>query len=304
MIVGLGNSSVALAVQQLAREKNRIDIVSGAASTDLTGKACSPTGFHWTYDSYALAKGTATAIVQGGLDSWFFLTADYALGHSLEANAGQIVRQTGGKVVGAVRHPLNTADFSSFLLQAQASGAQVIALANAGGDTINSIKQAKEFGIGEKQKLVGLLVTIADVHGIGLETAQGFLFTEAFYWDQSDDTRAWSKRFMARQSRAPTMVQAGMYSATLHYLEAIRDAGTDEGRAVAEKMRSTPVDDFMTKHGLIRADGRLLRDMYLLQVKTPAESRGPWDYMRVITTIPGSEAFRPLSEGGCPLVGH
>jgi branched-chain amino acid transport system substrate-binding protein len=304
MIVGLGNSSVALAVQQIAKENGRIDIVSGAASTDLTGKECSSTGVHWTYDTYALAKGTATAIIRNGGDSWFFLTADYAFGHSLETNAGNMVKHAGGRVFGSVHHPLNTADFSSFLLQAQASGAKVIGLANAGGDTINSIKQAKEFGLGEKQRLAGLLVTIADVHGIGLEYAQGLLFTEAFYWDQNDETRAWSKRFMDRQKKAPTMIQAGMYGATLHYLKAIRAAGTDEAKAVMERMRASPVDDFMTKQGHIRPDGRLVRDMYLLQVKTPAESKGPWDYMKVLATIPGEQAFRPLSEGGCPLVGR
>jgi branched-chain amino acid transport system substrate-binding protein len=302
MVTGLGNSAVALAIQQLAREKNRINIVSGAASTDLTGKSCSPNGLHWTYDTYALAKGTGTAAVKAGGDTWFFLTADYAFGHSLEANTANVVRAAGGKVLGAVRHPLNTPDFSSFLLQAQGSGAKIIGLANAGGDTINSIKQAGEFGIGKTQKLAGLLVTITDVHGVGLKAAQGLLFTEAFYWDQNEATRAWSKRFMERHKNAPTMIQAGMYGATMHYLKAVQAAGTDEPKAVMAKMKEAPVNDFMTKNGKIRPDGRLVRDMYLLQVKAPEESKGPWDYMKVVATIPGEEAFRPVSEGGCPLV--
>jgi branched-chain amino acid transport system substrate-binding protein len=302
MITGLGNSSVALAVQQIASDRQKINIVSGAASTDLTGKACTPFGIHWTYDTYALAKGTATAVVAKGSDTWFFLTADYAFGHSLETNASRVILECGGKVLGAVRHPLNTPDFSPFLLQAQASKAKVIALANAGGDTINSLKQAAEFGVGRTQKLAGLLVTITDVHGVGLQSAQGLVFTEAFYWDQNEDTRAWTKRFMERHKNAPTMIQAGMYGATLHYLKAIQAAGTDEATKVMAKMREMPVNDFMTKDGLIRADGRLVRDMYLFEVKAPAESKATWDYVKVIATIPGRDAFRPISEGNCPLV--
>jgi branched-chain amino acid transport system substrate-binding protein len=303
MITGLGNSAVALAVHQITRDKNRINIVSGAASTELTGKQCSPNGLHWTYDTYALAKGTGTAVVKNGGDSWFFLTADYAFGHSLEKNTADVVTANKGKVVGQVRAPLNTPDFSSFLLQAQSSKAKVIGLANAGGDTINSIKQASEFGIVKGgQQLAGLLVMITDVHALGLNAAQGLMFTEAFYWDQNDETRAWSKRFMARHRNAPTMIQAGMYGATLHYLKAIEAAGTDEPKAVMEKMRATPINDFMTKNGRVREDGRVIRDMYLLQVKTPAESKGPWDYMKVVGTIPGEQAFRPLSESECPLV--
>jgi branched-chain amino acid transport system substrate-binding protein len=303
MITGLGNSAVALAIQQLTREKNRINLVSGAASTDLTGKSCSPNGVHWTYDTYALAKGTATAVVKNGGDSWYFLTADYAFGHSLEANTSAIVKAAGGKVLGSIRHPLNTSDFSSFLLQAQGSGAKIIGLANAGGDTITSIKQAGEFGIGGgQQSLAGMLVLITDIHALGLRTAQGLLFTEAFYWDLNDETRAWSKRFMERHKNAPTMLQAGMYSATMHYLKAIQAAGTDEPKAVMAKMRETPINDFMTKNGTIRPDGRVIRDMYLLQVKKPEESKGPWDYMKVVATIKGEDAFRPLAEGGCPLV--
>jgi branched-chain amino acid transport system substrate-binding protein len=301
MITGLGNSSVALAVQQIAFDRKRIDIVSGAASTDLTGKACTPFGIHWTYDTYALAKGTASAMVAKGNDTWFFLTADYAFGHSLEDNASRVIRESGGKMLGSVRHPLNTPDFSSFLLQAQASKAKVIGLANAGGDTINALKQAAEFGITTTQKLAGLLVTITDVHGVGLQAAQGLLFTEAFYWDQNEETRAWTKRFMERHKNAPTMIQAGMYGATLHYLNAVQAAGTDEADKVMAKMHEMPVNDFMTKDGQIRPDGRLVRDMYLLEAKTPSESKGPWDYLKVVATIPGKQAFRPLAEGNCPF---
>jgi branched-chain amino acid transport system substrate-binding protein len=303
MITGLGNSAVALAVQQITRERNRINIVSGAATTDLTGKACSPNGVHWTYDTYALAKGTGTAVVRNGGSEWFFLTADYAFGHSLEGNVSTIVKGAGGKVVGSARHPLNTSDFSSFLLTAQNSGAKVIGLANAGGDTINSIKQAAEFGITSKgQQLAGLLVMITDIHALGLKTAQGLMFTEAFYWDLDDDTRAWSKRFMDRHRAAPTMLQAGIYGATLHYLKAVQAAGTDEAKAVMAKMRATPINDFMTKNGRIREDGRVIRDVYLLKAKAPHESKGPWDYMHVVSTIPGDEAFRPLAESECPMV--
>ncbi len=303
MITGLGNSAVALAVQQITKEKNRLNIVSGAASTDLTGKACSPNGIHWTYDTYALAKGTGTAIVKNGGDSWYFLTADYAFGHSLEKNTADVVTGNKGKVVGQVRHPLNTPDFSSFLLQAQASKAKVVGLANAGGDTINSIKQASEFGLAKGgQQLAGLLVMITDVHSLGLNAAQGLMFTEAFYWDQNDETRAWSKKFMARHRNAPTMIQAGMYGATMHYLNAVKAAGTDEAKAVMAKMKATPINDFMTKGGKIRDDHRVIRDMYLMQAKTPEESKGEWDLAKIVETIPGDQAFRPLHEGGCPLV--
>ncbi len=303
MITGLGNSAVALAVQQITRDKNRINLVSGAATTDLTGKACSPNGVHWTYDTYALAKGTGTAVVKNGGSEWFFLTADYAFGHSLENNVSTIVKAAGGKVVGSARHPLNTPDFSSFLLTAQSSGAKVIGLANAGGDTINSIKQAAEFGITRKgQQLAGLLVMITDIHALGLKTAQGLMFTESFYWDLNDETRAWSKRFMDRHRAAPTMLQAGIYGATLHYLKAVQAAGTDEAKAVMAKMREMPINDFMTRNGRIREDGRVIRDVYLLKAKAPEESKGPWDYMHVISTIPGDEAFRPLSESECPMV--
>lgn len=305
MVVGLGNSAVALAVQQLAKEKNHIDIVSGAASTELTGKQCSPTGIHWTYDTHALAAGTTSAVMETGGDSWFFLTADYAFGYSLQESAADVVKSHGGKILGQVRHPLNAADFSSYLLQAQASKAKIIGLADAGGDTIVAVKQAAEFGIGRKgqdQRLVALLLQITDVHSLGLAAAQGLVWTEAFYWDMNDEARAWSKRFMARHKNAPTMVQAGMYGATMHYLKAIRDAGTDAAPAVMAKMRETPINDFMTRGGWLREDGRVMRDMLLLQAKKPSESVTDWDYARVLRTIPAADAFRSLAKSECPLV--
>ncbi|MEA2879259.1 MAG: branched-chain amino acid transport system substrate-binding protein [Hyphomicrobiales bacterium] len=302
IVIGLGNSAVALAVQALARERNKLNIVTGAGATDLTGKACSPNAVQWTWDTYALAKGTATAIARTSNESWFFLTADNNFGHSLEEHASSVVKSFGRQIVGAVRHPLGAPDFSSFLLQAQSKKAGIVALANGGGDTVNSIKQASEFGITKTMKLAGMLVMITDVHAIGLKLAQGLLFTEAFYWDQNEETRAWSKRFMARHKNAPTMVQAGVYGAVTHYLKAVQATGTDAPQAVMARMRETPVNDFMTKNGKIRPDGRLVRDMYLMQAKSPSESKGPWDYMKVVATIAGNEAFRPLSEGGCPLV--
>jgi branched-chain amino acid transport system substrate-binding protein len=302
-ILGLGNSAVALAVQGITQEKNRIDIVTAAGSTDLTGKACSPNGVHWVYDTYALASGTASAIVKQGGDSWFFLTADYAFGHSLERDAANVVKKMGGKVAGQVRAPLNTSDFASYLVQAQSSNAKVIGLANAGTDTINAIKQAAEFGIASGgQKLAGLLVLITDIHSLGLQTAQGLLFTEAYYWDQNDEARAFAKRFAAKHGKPPTMFQAGIYSAASHYLKAVNAAGTDEAAAVMSQMKQMPIDDFMTKHGRIREDGRVMRDMYLLQAKKPSESKGEWDLMNVVATIPADQAFRPLEEGGCPLI--
>jgi branched-chain amino acid transport system substrate-binding protein len=304
-IMGLGNSGVALAVQGMSQEKNRIAITTAAGSTALTGKACSPTGIHWVYDTYALANGTASAIMkQGGGDSWFFLTADYAFGHSLEQETSTIVKRKNGKVVGAVRAPLNSSDFSSFILQAQASKAQVIGLANAGADTINAIKTAADFGIvSGGQKMAGLLVLLTDIRTLGLTAAQGLLFTEAYYWDQNDETRAFSKRFAERHGgKPPTMFQAGIYSAAMHYLKAVKAAGTDETKAVMTQMKSIPVNDFMTKNGSIREDGRMMRDMYLLQAKKPSESKGEWDLMNVIATIPADQAFRPLSESECPLI--
>ncbi|MBV5270507.1 MAG: ABC transporter substrate-binding protein [Afipia sp.] len=304
-IFGLGTSAVAIAVQGIAQEKNKVSIATSVGSTALTGKACSPTGIHWVYDTYALAKGTATAVMkQGGGDTWFFITADYAFGHSLEGDTAAIVKQNNGKVIGSVRAPVNSSDFSSFLLQAQSSKAQVIGLANAGADTINTIKNAADFGIvAGGQKLAGLLVLITDIHTLGLKTAQGLLFTEAYYWDQNDETRAFAKRFAERHGgKPPTMFQAGIYSAATHYLKAIQAAGTDEAKAVIAQMKKIPVNDFMTKNGTIREDGRMMRDMYLLQAKKPSESKGEWDLMNVVATIPAAEAFRPLSESECPLI--
>lgn len=304
-ILGLGTSAVALAVQGIAQEKNKVSIATSVGSTALTGKACSPNGIHWVYDTYALAKGTATATMkQGGGDSWFFITADYAFGQSLESDTAAIVKQNNGKVVGSVRAPVNSPDFSSFLLQAQSSKAQVIGLANAGADTINTIKNASDFGIvAGGQKLAGLLVLITDIHSIGLKDAQGLLFTEAYYWDQNDETRVFAKRFAERHGgKPPTMFQAGIYSAAMHYLKGVKAAGTDEAKPVIAEMKKIPVNDFMTKNGSIREDGRMMRDMYLLQAKKPSESKSEWDLMKVVATIPADQAFRPLSESECPLV--
>jgi branched-chain amino acid transport system substrate-binding protein len=303
VIVDVPTSSVALAVQDVARERKKVFLISGAASSDLTGKACSVTGIHWTYDTVALANGTGSAVVKAGGDSWFFITADYAFGHALERDTAAVVTASGGKVLGAVRVPLNTPDFSSYLLQAQASKAKIVGLANAGGDTINSIKQAAEFGLVEGgQKLAGLLVFVTDINSLGLKTANGLQLTEAFYWDQNDETRAWSKRFMEKVNHQPTMVQAGVYGAIMHYLAAIKATGSDDGLTVVKKMKETPVNDFMTKNGKILESGRLIRDMYLFEVKKPAESKGPWDYYKQIATIPGEQAFRRPGGNECPLV--
>jgi branched-chain amino acid transport system substrate-binding protein len=304
-ILGLGNSAVAIAVQGIAQEKNKVAITTAAGSTVLTGKACSPNGIHWVYDTYALAKGTATAIMkQEGGDSWFFVTTDYAFGHALEQDTSAVVKKNGGTVVGSVRAPINTSDFSSFMLQAQSSKAKVIGLANAGADAVNAIKTASDFGlVAGGQKLAGLLVLITDIHSLGLSVAQGLLFTEAYYWDQNDETRAFAKRFAERHGgRPPTMFQAGIYSAAMHYLKAVKAAGSDEALTVIAQMKKMPVNDFMTKNGSIREDGRMMRDMYLLQAKKPSESKSEWDLMKVVATIPADEAFRPLSESECPLV--
>jgi branched-chain amino acid transport system substrate-binding protein len=302
-IVDVPTSSVALAVQEVARNKRKVFLISGAAASDLTGKACSPTSVHWTYDTVALANGTGSAVVKAGGDTWFFITADYAFGHALERDTAKVVEETGGKVLGKIRAPLNTADFSSFLLQAQSSKAKIIGLANAGGDTINSIKQTAEFGIVEGgQKLAGLLVFISDIHSLGLQTANGLQLTEAFYWDQNDATRAWSKRFFDKMKREPTMVQAGVYGAITHYLAAIKATGSDDGPTVVKQMKATPVNDFMTKNGKIREDGTLVRDMYLFEVKKPSESKGAWDYYKQIAVIPGEEAFKLPGPNQCPLV--
>jgi branched-chain amino acid transport system substrate-binding protein len=304
VIVDVPTSSVALAVNDITREKNKVMINSGAATSDLTGSKCSPNTVHWTYDTWALANGTGKAMVQTGGDSWFFLTADYAFGHALERDTSKVVEENGGKVVGKVRHPFPGTDFSSFLLQAQASGAKVIGLANAGGDTINSIKQAAEFGITQAgQSLAGLLIFLTDVHALGLQTAQGLVLTESFYWNLNDDTRAWSKRFAeAHNGNMPTMVQAGVYAGVLHYLKAVEAAGSDEAGAVMAKMREIPTDDPLFGKGQVRADGRKVHDMHLFRVKTPDQSKGAWDYYETVATIPAAEAFRPLKDGNCPLV--
>ena len=304
MIMDVPNSGVALAVNQITRDKGKAFIVSSAASSDLTGKACSPNTIHWTYDTWALANGTGNAVVKTGGDTWFFITADYAFGHALERDVEAVVLKNGGKVLGKVRHPLNTADFSSFLLQAQASKAKIVGLANAGGDTTNAIKQAAEFGIVKGgQKLAGLLVFVTDVHSIGLPLAQGLLLTEAFYWDQNDGTRAFAKRFGAKMNgKMPTSIQAGYYSATTHYLEAIKTAGTDQAEKVMATLKASPADDALFGKGYIRADGRKMHDMYLFEVKTPEESKGPYDYYKLVRTIPGDEAFRPMDKGDCPLI--
>lgn len=301
-IVDLVTTSTALAVMKVANEKNRVSLVTGAGSTPITNEQCNDTTVHWAYDTYALPVGTAKAVVKQGGKNWYFITADYAFGHSLEKNTSDVVTKSGGKVLGSVRHPFPGSDFSSFLLSAQASGAQVIGLANAGADTINSIKQAKEFGITPKQSLAGLLMFISDVHSLGLEATAGMYLTTGFYWDRNDETRAWSKRYFEKMKRMPTMVQAGDYSATYHYLKAIKAAGTDEAKAVMAKMRDTPVNDFFAKNGKVRVDGRMVHDMYLVQVKKPSESKYPWDYYHIREVIPGDEAYIPLAESKCPLV--
>ncbi len=302
-VIGMGSSAAALAVQKLAAEKNRISLATTPATAELTGKSCSPNGVHWVYDTYALGKGAASAVVRQGGKSWFFITADYAFGHALEASAATFVKALGGTVLGSVRHPLNTSDFSSFLLQAQKSQAQVIGVANAGNDTITALKQGAEFGISQGgQKMVGLLMQVTEIHSLGLAATKGLQFVEAFYWDQNDGTRAFSRRFWQQYGQPPTQVQAGTYSAAMHYLKAIKAAGTKDVKAVMTKMKEIPVNDFMTKNGVIREDGRLIRDMYLLATKDPSESKGEWDLMKVAATIPGKDAFRPLSESECPLV--
>lgn len=301
MITELTTSSVALAVQDLSKEKKKIDIVVGAATSSITGSACSPYGFHWAFDTHALAVGTGGALTKAGGDSWFFLTADYAFGYALEKDTSEIVTHSGGKVLGSVRVPLNSSDFSSFLLQAQSSKAKIVGLANAGQDTTNSIKQAAEFGIVQGgQKLAGLLMTIAEVNGLGLQAAQGLVLTEGFYWDQNDTTRAFSERFFKRTARMPSMIHAGTYSATLSYLKAVKAAGTKDSEAVAKKLKELPVDDAFAK-GKVLENGRMVHDMYLFEVKKPAESKKPWDYYRQLAVVPGDQAFFTAKESGCPL---
>jgi branched-chain amino acid transport system substrate-binding protein len=301
-IADLVTSSTALAVQEVARDKGKVTLVSGAATSRLTGDACSPTGFHWAYDTYALAVGTGRAVVRNGGKSWFFITADYTFGHSLEADVTREVKSLGGEIKGSVRHPLNSSDFSSYLLQAQGSGAQVIGLANAGTDTTNSIKQAAEFGITQAgQSLAGLLLFISDVDALGLQTAQGLVLTTGFYWDLDDETRAWSAKYEQKTGKKPTMVQAGVYSSVLHYLKAIDAAGTDDGLKVANKMKELPVKDMFARNAKLLPNGRLAHDMYLAKVKQPSQSKGRWDYYDIVTTIPASEAYQKPEESGCPF---
>jgi branched-chain amino acid transport system substrate-binding protein len=307
VIVDVPTSSVALAVSQVTKDKNKVFLGSGPGTSDLTGKACSPNTVHWTYDTYALAQTTGKAEVESGGKTWFFLTADYAFGQALERDTTAVVKANGGEVLGDVKHPLNTTDFSSFLLQAQASKAQVIGLANAGGDTINSIKAASEFGIVKGgQKLAGLLVFLTDIHSLGLQTAQGLLLSDSFYWDRDAKTRAWSKKFAERNGgKMPTMVQAGVYASVLHYLKAVKALKSDaDGKAVVDEMKKLPTDDPLFGKGTIRVDGRKIHPMYLYEVKKPSESKGPWDYYKLVKEIPGDQAFRPLDKGGCPLVSN
>lgn len=295
-------SSVALAVGEVTRNSNALFIASGPGSTELTGPKCSPHTIHWTYDTWALARGTAKAVTEAGGKRWFFLTADYAFGHALERDASELVKASGGTVIGSVRHPINSSDFSSFLLQAQASNADVIALANAVGDTINSIKQASEFNIGGgKQKLVALLLQLTDVHSLGLKVAQGLYLTQPFYWDMNAGTREFADRFMAKDGRRPTDVQAGVYSSLLHYLKAVKKTDSTNADTVVAAMKDMPTDDPLFGRGSVRKDGRVIHDMYVMRVKSPAESKGPWDYFNLVSTILAAEAFRPEGQGGCPL---
>jgi branched-chain amino acid transport system substrate-binding protein len=303
MITGLDTSSVGLAVRKVAQEKGAIDLNVGSATADLTGPACSATGAHWVYDTYALAHVTGDAVVKDGGDTWFFITADYAFGKSMEDEAGKVVKAAGGKVLGDVKHPLSTQDFSSFVLQAQASKAKIIGLANAGMDTVNAVKQAGEFGLVKGgQRVAALLIFESDVQSLGLPIAQGLVLTTAFYWDQNDETRAWTKRLRAKKDKLPNLTTAGVYSATLHYLRAMQAAGTDEPKAVMAKMHEMPINDMMTKNGKLREDGRVMRDMYLAQVKAPAESKGKDDIYKILATVPADKAWRPLNEGKCPLI--
>jgi branched-chain amino acid transport system substrate-binding protein len=302
-IVDVPNSAIVLAVQEITKEKNRVLVVSTAATADLTGKACSPVGVHWTWDTYAVAASAAKAIVLQGGDSWFFLTADYAFGHAMQRDATRFIEASGGKVIGSVRHPLGTADFASFLLQAQSSRAKIVGIVNGGSDMTNSIKQAAEFGIARGgQRLAAISAVITDVHAVGLADAQGLLLAESFYWDRTAESRQWSKRFFARRGVMPTQMQAGVYSAVMHYLKAVDALGSDEAKSVVARMRDMPIHDFFADRGLLRADGRMVHDMYLVEVKKPEESRYPWDYYKILKTVPGEEAFRPMSEGGCPLL--
>ena len=303
LIIGIPHSAIALGVVKLAEQTNRLVMPTAAATAELTGKACSAHSVHWVYDTYGQGKTIANAVVKQGGDSWFFITVDYAFGLALEQNATEFVKAAGGKVLGSARHPLNNADFSSYLIQAQASKAKVVVMANGGADLTNAIKQAKEFGLDRSgQRVAALLVQYPEVKALGLPTAQGLFMASSFYWDMSPEARAFTDRFAAAKGMPPTMIQAGTYGATMHYLKAVKAAGTDEAKAVMAKMKETPINDFMTRNGRIREDGRVMRDMFLMQVKTPEESKSDWDLAKIVATIPAEQAFRPLSEGGCPLV--
>lgn len=303
MIIDLPTSATALAAMEMSKRYEKIMIITDAASSDITGKSCSPYTAHWTYDTYSNAHTVGSALVKQGGDSWFFITADYLFGHSIERDVSEVVKAAGGKVLGSARHPLNTSDFSSFLLQAQASKAKIIGLANGGGDTINAIKQASEFGIvAGGQKLAGIVMFISDIHSLGLKMAQGLVITEAYYWDQNDRTRAFGKKFFERMKRMPSMNQASTYSATLHYLKAVKAAGTRDTKAVLAKMREMPVRDAFTDNGYLREDGRMVHSMLLLEVKKPEESKYPWDYYKILAEVPGDQVFRPMKDGGCPLI--
>lgn len=302
VIGGLTSSGCALATSRVAKNMNRVTLVSGAASTRLTNEDCSPNNVHWTFDTYSNSVGTAKSVVELGGDTWFILTADYAYGHSMEKDTIKVVEANGGKVLGTVRHPISALDFSVYLMKAKASGAKIIGLANAGADTINAIKQARMMGMTKDHSLVGLVLTLSEIHTIGLENAQGMLFTVGWYWDYNDDTRTWAKHFHETQKRMPNMVHAGVYSSLTHYFKAIREAGTDDAGAVMAMMRKMPVNDMFARNGTIRSDGRMAHDMFLVQVKKPSESESPWDYFKIKKIIPASDAFQPLTRSRCPLV--
>lgn len=301
-LVDIAASSVALAVGDVAAERNKIILNSGSSTTRITNEQCNRVTAHWTYDTYALGKSTASEITKRGGDTWFFITADYVFGHSLEKDARTFIEASGGKVLGAIKAPFPTSDFSSYVLRAQESGAKVVVFANSGADLVNGMKTAGEFNITAKQQVTGLLVMINDIHAMGLKAAGGMLVTEAFYWNLNEQTRAWSMRFYEKRKRMPTMIQAGIYSMVTHYLKAIEAVGTDEAQAVMAQMRATPVNDFFAKNGRLREDGKMVHDMYLFEVKKPAESKEPWDYYKLVATIPAERAFIPLSESRCPLI--
>ena len=303
MVIGIPNSAIALALVKVAEEKNRIVMPTAAATSGLTAKACGPNSIHWIYDTYGQTKTIVNALTKQHIDSWFFITVDYAFGLAIEADATQFIKAAGGKVLGSARHPLNSADFSSYVLQAQASKAKGLMIANGGNDIVNAMKQAAEFGLAKQgMRISAPLAQFPDVHGVGLKIAQGLLMASPFYYDMNPQARAFTDRFTKEMGRPPSFIQAGTYGAVLHYLKAVKAAGTDEAKAVLAEMRKMPINDFMTKDGRIREDGRVIRDMYLMQVKAPEESKGEWDLAKIVATVPGNEAFRPLDEGGCPLV--